>query len=96
MRQDFYFSYVFFPPPDNTSPESLKSPAEDRFLPVPVLPPILHISIGCPCPVNLTCSAGRHISCTIAICIIPVYFHCINVDLPKRIFNLSDFFVPHN
>lgn len=61
MRQDFYFSYVLFPlltihPP----PESLKSPAADRFLPVPVLPPILHISIGCPCPVNLTCSAGRH------------------------------------
>ena len=26
MRQDFYFSYVLFPPPDNTSPESLKSP----------------------------------------------------------------------
>lgn len=46
MRQDFYFSYVLFPPPDNTSPESLKSPAADRFLPVPVLPPILHISIG--------------------------------------------------
>lgn len=62
------------------------------FLPVPVLPPILHIPICCPCPVNLTYSAGRHISCTVAICIIPVYFHCINIDLPKRIFNPFRFF----
>lgn len=88
MRQDFYFfSYVLFPLLTIHPPGSSKSPAADMFLPVPVPPPILHISVCCPCPVNLTYSAGRRISCTVAICIIPVYFHCINVDLPKKIFN---------